>query len=250
MSENEVYDRVQDCVKRRAFYIAEKLSTMFSSKNGLDAVTIIIAGGCLGSHINDVDIFRCTSADPELPAPFDRDSNKPFPLITSSRNARTYETKHWPIQLCNYAKTSPQELVESFDFAHIQAGAVVRVGGPSGECEVKSVHITQAFIVARATETTWFTGSDYPISSVIRAGKYYKSGVMSRGVYLRAVLDAMGAAVDRGVQNYDDYKDQLDAVDLGLVGEEMGQVERAGLLKLFEGLHRSMKSASSNGLKG
>ena len=47
-------------------------------------------------------------------------------------------------------------------------------------------------------------------------------------------MNILGDIVERGFHDYQDFKDQLDAVDLGLLTEDFKQVDNADLMKLFE----------------
>jgi hypothetical protein len=65
--------------------------------------------------------------------------------------------------------------------------------------------------------------------------------VLSRGAHIRAVISALAAVVKRGFSGYDDFKDQLDAIDLGLLPDEMSEVESAPLLELYNRLNKGDK---------
>jgi hypothetical protein len=206
--------------------------------------TYWIAGGCLTGTVNDIDIF---------PAGTDLESS-PFsklPLLSQTKNAGTF--KHTPtIQFCKYKKQSITELVNSFDFAHIQVGAVVRITKSYADAElptwwyVDSVYYTDAFVEANAGHTTWFTGSDYPLSSLIRLGKYYKRDIMPKSAHMVAVLDCMAAITKRGFKDFADFKDQLDAVDLGLLPEELRAVGNSSVIDLYNALTKETKSTPSD----
>ena len=73
-------------------------------------------------------------------------------------------------------------------------------------------------------------GSKYPLSSMLRAGKYYKRGLMTRNQYMHCVVRALAATIKRGFIDIPDFKDQLDAIDLQLVEEDA--------LELYELLQR------------
>jgi len=218
---------IEEHLARRAGFVLRELGPVF---DGLpNDREFFIAGGAIAGHISDIDIFPV--GDDDLSQWMTLDAAK-YPIISRTKNATTYRCEPWPVQLCHYAHPTLRGLVDSFDYAHIQAGARCNIA-----CALE-VYWTEAFVDSRALSLSWFTGSEYPLSSLIRAGKYYKRGEMPRGSYLRAVLDCAGAVAKRGFKDYADFKDQLDAVDLGLVPEELGDVERAGLIELFESLRR------------
>lgn len=219
-----INDTVKEHLTRRAWGIAHKIGKYWKDEQPFRC---IIAGGCLGDQINDVDLFPLG----EIPVPLP----KSLDLIVSTKNAGTYKADPHPIQICTYKKSSVEELVKSFDYAHIQAGAEISLGGYP---EVHTVFFTDDFVAARATHSTWFCGSEYPLSSIIRAGKYLKSGAIFQPAYIRCIIDAMKATVSRGFTSYDDFKDQLDAVDLGLLPEGQREVGSAGLMELYSLLHK------------
>lgn len=196
-----------------------------------DAVTrFYLAGGALAGDVNDVDLF---------PVACEKIVHPNGTVICESKNATTIKCDPWPVQVCKYQRESLQALVESFDFAHIQVGAMISL--KQGTAVVDYVYCTQAFLDARAIGSTWFTGSGYPLSSMVRLGKYFKRGSLGKSAYIRSVIDTLVAVVMRGFDGYADFKDQLDAVDLGLVPEELDEVSKSSLKELFELLNRERK---------
>lgn len=70
-------------------------------------------------------------------------------------------------------------------------------------------------------QKTFFVGSEYPLSSLIRLVKYAKRGLYpKRRDYTADILRILTAIIERGYSGYEDFKDQLDAIDLGYEGEE------------------------------
>jgi hypothetical protein len=141
--------------------------------------------------------------------------------VSRTRNAVTLDMDGTPVQFCSYHHKSLEDLVESFDFAHIKVGAHVKRHGKSKKYDVQSVYISDDYVAARGMETTYYTGSDYPMSSLIRLVKYGARGLYPGRAYVGDVLHILGDILRQGVRDYDDFKDQMDAVDLGLVPEEM-----------------------------
>lgn len=185
-----------------------------------------MAGGCLTGQIRDVDLFPGPDNPPLIA----------LEEISVTKNATTYRSPNWPIQVCRYTHDTLEALVDSFDFAHIQVGVEWRKA--LGLMEVTKVYFTNEFVAAQALKISWFTGSGYPLSSLIRAGKYYKQGALPRGSYLRCVLGAVKEVIERGFENYDDFKNQLDAVDLGMLPDEFNDLEDNTLREIFELLRK------------
>lgn len=214
--ENSVFPVIAREVEKRATKVLHAIQRYWKDA---EPFRCVIAGGCLNANmVRDVDLFPLD----EIPEPGAR-------VLAKSKNASTYAAEPWPIQVCKYREPSVEDLIESFDFAHVQVGAELRLGK---ETEVVRVCFTAAFIEAAAAQTSWFTGSRYPLSSLIRAGKYYPER-MPRAAYIRAVIGALIATVERRFSSWDDFKDQIDAVDLGLLNDEQREVGAADLKKLF-----------------
>lgn len=196
-------------------------------KNLPTANEVYIAGNCLNrSNPNDIDLFS-TRKD-------DFDSYGFEKVLSKTPNAITVREDGTIIQLCKYHWNSLKELVDSFDFAHIQIGA--KIGIKRGTIE--EIYYSDNWLLAHETETTWFTGSAYPLSSLIRANKYTQRGDFAGKSYIPSILDIITAIVTRGFEDYQDFKNQLDAVDLGLLPEDFNNANRDNLMKLFEALRR------------
>jgi hypothetical protein len=189
--------------------------------------TVYVAGNCLNrSNPNDIDLFPVHDGDF---TGYNSDH-----VLSETPNAITIREDGAVIQLCNYHWNSLKELVDSFDFAHIQIGAKINIktGG------VEEIYCSDNWILAHQIESTWFTGSAFPLSSLIRSNKYIQREEFAGKSYIPSILDMITAIVTRGFDNYQDFKDQLDAVDLGLLPEDLNDANRGNLMKLFEALRR------------
>lgn len=221
----EIHERITLTIQARA---RRRIAPIITFLEANDILQVRIAGNSLNKgEPNDIDLFP---ADGKT---FVRDGTswKGATLISTTKNADTLlvEGCDITVQLCNYEWPTLEELVKSFDYAHIQVGAYF---DDLNEWEPE-VYFPAGYITAQATGTTWFTGSEYPMSSLIRAGKYYKQDAMSRGAYMACVLEALLATAKRGFESYEDFLDQLDAVDLGLVPEEWETWDRGTLEELY-----------------
>lgn len=178
-------------------------------------VDIIVAGGALlADKPHDYDVY---AASCHSPLDFARLQDKLEAMggwrrICSTKNAMTVEGPDGnTYQFCTYAKDDPDSLIRSFDFAHCQVGVVVKASAK----HQKEAHFTEEFIRAMALEQTFFTGSDYPLASLARLVKYAQRGWYGKGRgYLPDILAILRDIVRRGYHDYDDFKDQLDAIDL------------------------------------
>lgn len=74
-----------------------------------------------------------------------------------------------------------------------------------------------AWVEYRITRQSTYTGSEYPLSSLIRLNKYVKRDIIKGKSYTIEVLKILNDIIKRGYTDYRDFKNQLDAVDLLLL---------------------------------
>lgn len=181
-------------------------------------------------------------------------------VVIETRNALTVNISGKVIQFCNYNKPDLVKLIESFDFAHIQIGVAVdiewRPGGENGPDDrggyefsrVARVEYTEDWVQAHLLETTWYTGSEYPLSSLLRTTKYFQRGAYAKKhEYKKDILNILNDIISRGYKDYQDYKDQLAAVDLLLL--EPAEKKAAWDLFLTCGSHGLVKYFTANELE-
>ena len=121
-------------------------------------------------------------------------------------------------------------LLSSFDFAHIQVGIHVEIewepgdpedGSGYGYSNITAVKYTPEWELAHLAQTTWYTGSEYPLSSLLRTTKYFQRGAYAKKhEYKKDILNILNDIISRGYKDYQDYKDQLAAIDLLLLEPE------------------------------
>lgn len=185
----------------------------------IDDKPFYLAGGSLcGDEVHDFDLYPVHN-DPfaigNIEAKITETCGKDAVVVYKSPNALTVRllAKNQIVQFCSYRKTSLEALVDSFDFSHIQVGIAFRGNGCAPFHEY--VYYTDAFVLANVTRKTVYTGSEYPLSSLVRLFKYHKRGKLNKTEATQAVMKIVKDVVDRGYENYTDFKNQLDAVDLG-----------------------------------
>lgn len=188
--------------------------------------TFWVAGGACIKEDTDLDLFSPDGWKNKY-------NSKDLLEISVTPNASTYKANGQLVQFCSYTKASLQELLKSFDFAHCQIGCVVKQIAAGIFC-IESVEWTQEYTDSRLLGTTWFTSSEYPLSSLLRVNKYVSQGLLPRGSALYSTIAILTRIIERGFKDYKDFKEQLDAVDLGLLPEELAQLEKTDLLKLYE----------------
>lgn len=179
-------------------------------------------------------------------------------VVIETRNALTVNIGGKIIQFCNYNKHDLISLVESFDFAHIQVGVAVNIKWRPGDFEddlggyecskIKYVEYTDNWQRAHMLETTWYTGSDYPLSSLLRTVKYFQRGAYANKFeYKKDIINILNNIISRGYKDYEDYKDQLAAIDLLLLEPE--EKEAAWNLYLTCGERGLVKTFTANELE-
>lgn len=211
-------DDIKEMLRRRAAIRLAPLATI-----GLKSVECWVAGGALIRDGNDVDLFIAGGVWPAEVLSLKNES--------VSKNAITAMIGGIPFQFCSYTKPTLAALVAAFDFAHCQIGCSVKIHGEY--LVVGNVEWTKDFEAGRISGSSWYIKSEYPLSSLVRVAKYHKTGLLSRGEAMRATIDALHDVVKRGFRGYEDFKDQLDAVDLGLVPDDLAGVESTKLTDLF-----------------
>lgn len=190
--------------------LGSRTKKCISLANGLlDSGHYILAGSAIATpEIRDIDIY------PVMGTPFHIPSEN---ILVKTRNATTIKNSP-PLQFCSYFQPTLKALIESFDFAHIQAGVRIEDG------LVVEIEWTHAFLYAGACQTSSFMGSEYPLASLIRLLKYHKRGDISDQSAMVASINILKSIVSRGFTGYEDFKDQLDAVDLGLIPEDQHEL--------------------------
>lgn len=199
---------IKDIIEQR---VKERVPFMLLEKLNLSEV--YIAGNSLNrANPNDVDLYPVMTSFDRIP--LELYTKNGCRILSKTRNALTvlYESK--VIQFINYHHPTLYQLVDSFDYAHIQIGALYR------NHEIAEVYYTSAWEEAHLSENTWYTHSEYPLSSLIRSFKYKERGTFSGNSHIFSVINILADIVERGFTSYNDFKDQLDAVDLGLVPED------------------------------
>ncbi|MHB1334485.1 MAG: hypothetical protein ACYCXQ_00825 [Candidatus Humimicrobiaceae bacterium] len=216
-------NKIEEIIKKRAYILLRKLNKYVD----VSKQEFLIGGNSLNnpSRKTDIDIFPQSKEKFDLLTFLFRDY-----LIFQTKNASTFSLDGLKVQICNYTFPILKDLVNSFDYSHIQIG--VRVQNNS----VEQVYFTDEYLESRIIGNSDYMGSNYPLSSLIRALKYKEYGELSKGRMIISVLSALADVVERGFVDYPDFKDQLDAVDLGILPEELKEFEgkKDKLTQLFD----------------
>lgn len=230
-------DATLGAIKER---VEQRLSSLFSSIAlclSYEHDSYYVAGNsCNAAVPNDFDLYpACGSFS--FKAIEKRIPSVDGYVVCKTRNAMTCNIGGKIVQFCNYKKNSLEHLVLSFDFAHIQIGAKVVIEWRPGDFEddpggydrsyVDEVYYTDDWLNAHALETTWYTGSEYPLSSLMRMQKYAQRGCYSSKHECKVdALRILSGIVRRGYDDYQDFKDQLSAIDMMLLTEKEREAAR------------------------
>ena len=77
------------------------------------------------------------------------------------------------------------------------------------------------------------------MSSLIRLLKYYERGVINKGNAISSIVEIITQISSRGFNGYSDFKDQLDAVDLGLLPDDSDQIQYTALTTLYNEFNKT-----------
>jgi len=209
-----------------------------------------IAGNSLNrGNPNDIDLF------PSDGNPFsvsneiwtEDGQTKSIKILSKTKNAITtnihVDGNSYIVQFCNYIHPSLEDLVNSFDFSHVQVGA--HVNGLH-DTDYK-IYFTDDYVKSKLIESTEYTKSEYPLSSLLRTFKYHKRNDFSGKSYFMSVFKILNDIIDRGFRDYHDFKDQLDAIDLGLLPEDFKELDMKILVELFGKLRKDQPNTGCNG---
>lgn len=219
-------------IKNRINKRLENLYSAIAIALSYDNSGYFIAGNsCNASTPNDFDLYPLRGEDFDFSGIKSRIEVVNGYVVCETKNALTCNISGKIVQFCKYKKKDLVELIESFDFAHIQIGCKVHIVWRPGDFEddpggyemsvIKEVAYTPNWEQAHLLETTWYTGSEYPLSSLIRVMKYFQRGAYAnKHEYKADVLLILNDIISRGYKDYQDYKDQLAAIDLLLLEPE------------------------------
>ena len=147
-------------------------------------------------------------------------------IICETKNSLTVKINDSVVQFCSYKQPSLMALIETFDFAHVQIGLEVRIDWDEDESNsyhnsmINNLQFTYDWKQAMLFQNTYFTNSDYPLSSMFRIFKYIKRGLFKNRSYKIDMLNILTNIIARGYIDYADFKDQLAAIDLLLLEPE------------------------------
>lgn len=169
---------------------------------------VYIAGNCLNPETpKDYDIFPVRSEG------FKESDIKAGQVVAKTANAITLNYKGKTIQLCSYYHDSLRKLVESFDFSHIQIGVKYQLSTGL----IEELYFSDLYIESRLLGASYFTGTEFPLASLFRLNKYLNRGTKIAATETIAILTNI---IERGFTDYDDFKKQIDTVDLALLDPE------------------------------
>lgn len=193
-------------------HLKEKL-TEWTKSAVYEAKDLFICGGCIASMINDEEIsdydVYCKS-EGTAKAVSEYFDTRMDHVLSNTGNAVTFNNK---IQLITKFSGEPEKVIDKFDFLHTQC----YFDGATNE-----LHISERVENVIKEKVLVYTGSSYPVSTLIRIPKYIK-----RGWYISPVQHAR-IILDVSVLDLTDsyiLKDQLMGVDLGDFFGDDGEID-------------------------
>lgn len=187
----------------------------------------ILAGGAMRSaEPRDYDIFGLDKPIDLAKVEYRCRGRTDTSFIVRTDNAVTVMRRGQVIQFCKHFKPTALELVDSFDFTHIQAGVVF-----DGDGEIVNFAYTKAFEnVELYSDIPTYTGSEYPLAALARLVKFERRGdflqvsdlPVSDLRFIAQMLAIFRDIVKRGFTDEDDFKSQCAAISasLGCVAPE------------------------------
>lgn len=201
----------------------------------IDVEEVYLAGGGLLKAFNDLDIYAQSLPD-DLPKRIQEDVDGAT-VLSVTKNAVTLSVGRVVVQLCKFWDKTVHDLIRRFDYAHCQVGVRMVYNRAADAFVCKDVSWTDEFVEAMVTQTTWYEGSEYPLSSLFRLHKYKERGLFPGRSWILEEIKILNDVIERGFRDYDDFKDQMDAVDIGLLPEDIEELEDGvDELKRFFGL--------------
>lgn len=204
----------------------------------LDNDNFRVAGGCFMDGVpNDYDVYPAEGVSFDSRHIRNNAKSLQGEVVCETKNAITVKVHGKVIQFCKYYKTTLHELVESFDFSHCQVGVEYKTVEEDWSFRTPVIQCTDwtdAWMEYRITGRSTYTGSEYPLSSLIRLNKYVKRDIIKGKSYTVEALKILADIIRRGYIDYPDFKNQLDAVDLMLLEPK----ESNAAYELFKVCHR------------
>lgn len=233
MDDHQIEKRIKDGIAER---ILGRIDPYYLAEVCDKEEFVVIAGNSLNKpRPHDIDVYKFVKeddsetpvktihrifvnlSDPVVEVPemnWCKGHGGPHRIVYESANARTVKHDDDTYQYCAYQKPF-HKLIESFDYAHVQVGAKLNLKTH----KIDEVYFTDAYLNYLLTGKTCFTGSEFPLSSLLRAEKYKRYEVMNASEFRECVLVALGDVIQRGFVDYEDFKRQIQAVDLLLLEE-------------------------------
>lgn len=194
-----------------------------------DNFEFAIAGNSLNKDTpNDYDLYALGEFKFDLEKIKEKVEKSYGKILSETANALTVKLDDTVLQFCIYKYPTLKELVDTFDFAHIQIGAAfsTTLSDDSNYYHISllDIYYTSNWEKAKLLETTFYTKpkveTSYPISSLLRSFKYKERGTFSGNSHIVSVFEILKQLLERGFNGYSDFKDQLAAVDLRLLEEK------------------------------
>lgn len=189
----------------------------------------ILAGGALSSDNppKDFDIFLPEGIYISQVQDLIQSEWPKWGVLSETKNAVTADHRGQIIQFCAYRKETPEKLIESFDFSNCQAAAVFDRNGA-----LERTVYTKMFATFVYGGLVQYTGSEYPMASLMRCAKFISRGVIKKsGRWKPIILDIITDIVRRGFKDEEDFRDQCSSISDSFIDMNNGASELFELLE-------------------
>jgi hypothetical protein len=217
---NSALVHAKEIIGKRALSRLTPALITFLSDNQVDEIRIG-GGGMLHGVPADVDIWPTQNS-----TKFKGVAQKYKP--TPDAHFGQFKADGHVIQLCMDQHETLEELIDSFDFAHCQAGAELFRKGKIGEWQIRKVYLTNHFVAAMICQGTYYVAGRWPLRSLARvpkvAAKLGLSADEARGLSMQIVADIVNRGVDVVAKGDDEFVRYLGdccgfSTDDGLFGQ-------------------------------
>jgi len=192
--------------------VCEILAKMEYFKEALHGSIFFLGGSAVAaSNPNDIDIFfqfreyvddAIRWVDSRITVVTEKEPiDNRFRKVHNGENAYTFKcpTSDIPFQFIRKLFAGLEAMIDSFDFAHIQAG--VEVIEIDGKFKIMKAHWTPAYEKSLEMNDSWYMGSDNPFSALFRLSKYYAKGELSILSLKTQVIKILNDILEQGYTN-------------------------------------------------
>jgi hypothetical protein len=164
-------------------------------------------------------------------------------VVGVTPNAVTVKYQGHVIQFCNYSFASVTDMIDHFDFAHIQIGAEIEIIQEYGSITAGVVDMGHSaeWAVAHILNRTWYCPNvsveeQHPLASLMRLNKYSRRENQPRVIKGYSMVAILNSLYERGFRSWKDFLHELSAFDILLLEDDFAGSLFTQLVDLYEHL--------------